>query len=74
MTCQVRGNRFHWCALAAGFLAAGEGRIGDSRYVQRLAYELFEEGAFRDRFSPLATSSSPPSSPASPAGLSGSGS
>jgi hypothetical protein len=47
--CPVWGNRFNWCALAAGFLAAAEGRIEDSRYVQKLAYELFETGAFRDR-------------------------
>ena len=42
-------NRFHWCALAAGFLAANEGRIGDSRYVRQLAYEMYEQGAFRER-------------------------
>ena len=42
-------NRFHWCALAAGFLAASEDRIGDSRHVQQLAYELYEGGAFRER-------------------------
>jgi hypothetical protein len=41
-------NRFHWCALAAGFIADAEGRIDDSRYVQQLAYELFEDGAFRE--------------------------
>jgi hypothetical protein len=45
----VWSNRFHWCALAAGFLAAGEGRLGDSRYVQGLAYELYEDGAFAER-------------------------
>ena len=44
----VWSNRFHWCALAAGFLAAAEGRIDDSRYVQKLAYELFEAGAFAE--------------------------
>ncbi len=47
--CLVWENRFNWCALAAGFLAASEGRIDDSRYVRELAYELFETGAFRDR-------------------------
>ena len=30
-----------------GFLAASEGRLVDSRYVQQLAYELYERGAFR---------------------------
>ncbi len=42
-------NRFHWCALAAGFLAASEGRLDDALYVRELAYSLYEEGAFRDR-------------------------
>lgn len=42
-------DRFHWCALAAGFLAAGEGRLDDSGYVRRLTYELYESGTFRDR-------------------------
>lgn len=42
-------NRFHWCALAAGFIAAGEGRLGEALYVRELAYTLYEEGAFRDR-------------------------
>ncbi len=41
-------NRFHWCALAAGFIAASEGRIEDVLYVRDLAYSLYEEGAFRD--------------------------
>ena len=41
-------NRFHRCALAAGFLAASEGRLSESRYVQQLAYELYERGAFRE--------------------------
>jgi hypothetical protein len=40
---------FHSCALLAGFQAASEGRIGDSRYVQRLAYEMYERGDFRER-------------------------
>lgn len=43
------GNRFHWCALAAGFLAASEGRLDDSLYVRELAYSFYEEGAFHDR-------------------------
>ena len=38
--------------LAAGFLASAEGRLGDSRYVQKLAYEMYEAGAFRDRVNP----------------------
>jgi hypothetical protein len=42
-------NRFHWCALAAGFLAAAEGRLNDDEYVKKLAYEFYETGAFRDR-------------------------
>jgi hypothetical protein len=42
-------NRFHWCALAAGFLAASEGCLADSRYVRKLAYEFYETGAFKDR-------------------------
>jgi hypothetical protein len=42
-------NRFHWCALAAGFIAAGEDRLADALYVRELAYKLYEEGAFRDR-------------------------
>jgi hypothetical protein len=40
-------NRFHWCALAAGFLAGSEGRIDDPRYVQELAYHFFDTGAFK---------------------------
>jgi hypothetical protein len=42
-------NRFHYCALTAGFIAASEGRLDDALYVRELAYALFEEGAFRDR-------------------------
>ena len=42
-------TRFHWCALAAGFIAEAEGRLDDSLYVRDLAYSMFEEGAFRDR-------------------------
>jgi glycine/D-amino acid oxidase-like deaminating enzyme len=42
-------NRFHWCALAAGFLAASEGRLDDSLYVKDLAHGFYESGAFRDR-------------------------
>ena len=49
MTDSFHTNRFHWCALAAGFMTAAEGRISDSRYVRELTYELFEDGAFHDR-------------------------
>jgi len=41
-------DRFHWCALAAGFVAAAEGWIHDSERVKRLAYQWYAEGAFRD--------------------------
>lgn len=51
----VWGNRFNWCALAAGFLAAADNRLDDSQYVRQLAYELYETGAFRDRV-PLSSS------------------
>jgi hypothetical protein len=56
----VWGNRFHWCALTAGILAVSEGRFADSRYVKKLAYELYESGAFRDR--PTPSGSTPSSS------------
>lgn len=42
-------NRFHWCSLAAGFLAASEGGLDDALYVRELAYSFYEQGAFRDR-------------------------
>ncbi len=42
-------DRFHCCALAAGFIAASEGRLADALYVRELAYSLYEEGAFHDR-------------------------
>ena len=41
-------NRFHRCALVAGFIAAAEGRLHESEYVKRLAYDLFESGTFRE--------------------------
>jgi hypothetical protein len=44
-------DRFHFCALAAGFIAASEGRLDDALYVRELAYSLYEEGAFRDHAS-----------------------
>jgi hypothetical protein len=48
-------NRFHCCALAAGFIAAIEGRLHDSYYVREMAYRMYEEGAFRDRCRPQPT-------------------
>jgi hypothetical protein len=48
----IWNDRFHWCALAAGFLAASEGKLGDSEYCKRLTYEFYEAGAFRDRVPP----------------------
>jgi len=55
MTEDFWANPFHWCALAAGFIAASEGRLDDSLYVRELAYRMFEEGAFRDRCRPEPT-------------------
>jgi hypothetical protein len=49
MTDDFWNDRFHWCALAAGFLAASEGRLWDSEYVRNLAYQWYEEGAFANR-------------------------
>lgn len=46
-------NRFHACALAAGFIAAAEGRLDDSRYVRDLAYGMYEDGAFTSGIAPL---------------------
>lgn len=51
-------NRFHWCALAAGFLAASEGWLHDSERVRRLADEWYEQGAFADRVPPRGLTSS----------------
>jgi hypothetical protein len=48
MTDDFWSDRFHWCALAAGFMAACEGRLDDSEYVKRLAYEWYEVGAFAE--------------------------
>jgi hypothetical protein len=45
----IFNDRFHWCALAAGFIAASEDRLHDTLYVKELTYEFYEEGAFRDR-------------------------
>lgn len=41
-------NRFHRCALAAGFQAWAEGRLTDSAYVKQLAYRSYERGEFAD--------------------------
>jgi hypothetical protein len=41
-------DRFHWCDLAAAFLAPAECRLDNSEYVRELAYGWYEEGAFRD--------------------------
>lgn len=49
MTQDIWSDRFHWCALAAGFIAVLEGRLQDSCYVRDLAYQMYEEGAFGDR-------------------------
>lgn len=49
MTDDLWSDRFHWCALAAGFLAASEGRLHDSEYVRRLGYQWYEEGAFAEQ-------------------------
>ena len=48
MTDDFWSDRFHWCALAAGFIAASEGRLHDSEYVRRLAYQWYEGGAFAE--------------------------
>ncbi|OWK46456.1 hypothetical protein FRUB_00155 [Fimbriiglobus ruber] len=45
----ARSGPTHRGSYAAGFIASAEGRLDDGRYVQLLAYELFETGAFRDR-------------------------
>jgi hypothetical protein len=49
MSQDIWSERFHWCALAAGFIAVLEGRLQDSYYVRELAYEMYEDGAFADR-------------------------
>jgi hypothetical protein len=60
MTDDFWSNRFHYCALAAGFLAAGEGLLDDSRYIRELAYTLYESGCFKDRVPSLEEVSGPP--------------
>jgi hypothetical protein len=47
MTDDIFTDRFHWCALAAGFLAAAESHLHDSEFVRRVAYRWYEEGAFK---------------------------
>lgn len=54
-------DRFHWCALAAGFMAAAEGRLDDSKYVRELTYRWYEEGAFSDCVTRPTPLPSPPS-------------
>ncbi len=49
MTDSIFNDRFHWCALAAGFLAAMEDRLHDSEYVKQLTYDFYKQGAFRER-------------------------
>jgi hypothetical protein len=50
MPCQSLDNLDRRVALgqAAGFMAAGEGRLDDSEYVKRLAYQWYQEGAFAE--------------------------
>ena len=48
MTDEFWADRWHWCALAAGFIAAQEGSLADSQHVREIAYRLYEGGAFRD--------------------------
>jgi hypothetical protein len=45
----IWSDRFHWCALAAGFMAFLEGRLDDSCYVRDPTYRMYEDGAFADR-------------------------
>ena len=40
---------FHDCALQAGFIALLEGRINDSKYVRKLAYQFYEEDLRRNK-------------------------
>jgi hypothetical protein len=47
MTDDFWQDRFHWCALAASFIAAAEGRLDDSQFLHVLAYEMYEDGAFK---------------------------
>jgi hypothetical protein len=51
MTDQFWNDRFHWCALAVGFLAASEGWLHDSDRMKREVYAMYESGAFKDRAS-----------------------
>ena len=57
MTAEFWANRFHHCALIAGFIASDKGRLADCQYVQQLAYDLFESGVFRN---PSGPNSRPP--------------
>jgi|GEM_PF-6067874 len=73
MTDPVLSAPFHWCLITAVSLAHSQGQLEEGRYVQRLAYELYEIGAFCNRFASLPSASSP-SPLVRPTGLSGSGS
>lgn len=52
MTDTIFNDPFHWCALAAGFIAVLEDRLHDSLYVKQLTYEFYDQGAFRERVKP----------------------
>jgi hypothetical protein len=48
MTENFWSDRFHWCA-GGGIHGCQRGQVHDSDYCKRLADELFDEGAFKDR-------------------------
>lgn len=56
-------DRFHWCTLAAGFIAASEGRLQDSDYVRQLAYQGFQEGSFAEEARGRKVASKPAANP-----------
>jgi hypothetical protein len=56
-------DRFHWCVLAAGFLAASEGRLDDSASVRESACRWYVSPA---RAHPLSASVAGPKPRASP--------
>ncbi len=39
----ILDDPFHRCALQAGLIAYVEGKLDDSEYVRRMAYEFYEE-------------------------------
>lgn len=59
MTDEFWSDRFHFCALAAGFIASAEGRLDDALYVRELAYAFYKEGAFHDRANRVASAVTP---------------